>query len=462
MGQRTDYLFRHIGQSDGLLDNKVAALAQDRRGFIWIGSYNGLQRYDGIRFVNYSDLMAGEARNQTGVNRIDTVSGNRLFFYLGWNGQKLDWETNTVSCYTDADIRVDTTGRRRYEDSAHNFWIIGAQAIYLKAAGTGKLFHYPPSNVQDSLRHQVWAMGGGVFLLLDGTAGKAYSPAWNPIRHPLLEAAGKKTLKGILLDSRRKIWINSWADHFYQYDLLTGAMRAYSLSSLPWGRAGKPSGDPRSVNAFFEDHHGVLWLATAGLGLVRYCPEDGHFEGIARRRENSRGIRYSYEIYCIFQDREDNIWLGTDQGISIFNPYKPNFKILTHEDHNRNGLPDREVVGFTQLARGDLLVGTWGGGITVFDKRLDFKKNILFPGDIDQNMIWNFLELDGKIWVGCQHGWLHIYDSLHGTWSTLHPDALQNSTVRCLQKDARGNILFGLHNGRIAWWDKQENTFHVS
>jgi len=461
-GQRTNYLFRHIGQPDGLLDNKVAAFAQDRRGFIWIGSYNGLQRYDGIRFVNYRDLMAGEAKNLTGVTRIDTASGNRLFFYLGWKGRRLDWETNTVSPYSSADISEDTAGRRRYEDGSHNFWIIGEHAIYYQDAGKAKLLHFPPSYAKDSSFHQVWAMGGGVLLLLDSTTGKAYSPAWNPLRHPLLRTVATMTLKSMLLDSRHKLWINSWADRFFQYDLVAHRLRTYSVSALSWGLAGKPSGDPRSVNAFYEDHHGVLWLATAGLGLLRYCPGDGHFEAVARQQENSRGIQYSYEIYCIFQDREDNIWLGTDRGISLFNPYKPNFRILTHEDQVQNGLPDREIVGFTQLAKGDLLVGTWGGGITVYDKRLEFKKNIRFPGDIDRNMIWNFLELDGKIWVGCQHGWLHIYDSLHDTWSTLHPEALQHSTVRCMQKDAGGNVFFGLHNGRIAWWDKRDQTFHVS
>jgi len=461
-GQHNDYLFRHIGQPDGLLDNKVAAFAQDRRGFMWIGSYNGLQRYDGIRFLNYGDLMAGEARNQTGVSHIDTAPGNRLFLYLGWKGRKLDWETNTVSPYSDADIREDTMGRRRYKDAANNSWILGQHAIYYHVTGTDKLYPYPLSYAEDSLLHQVWVIGGGVFLLLDVVNGKAYSPAWNPIHHPLLDLARTKTLKSILLDSRHKLWINTWAEFFFQYDLLTGKMRTYSLSSLPWGPAGRPSGDPHAVNSFYEDHHGVIWLATTGLGLLRYDSEDGRFEAIARQQENSRGIQYNYDIYCIFQDREDNIWLGTDRGISIFNPYQPNFKILTHEEYTKSSLPKREIIGFTQLTRGDLLVGTWGGGITRYDKQLEYKESIRFPGDIDQNMIWSFLELDGKIWVGCQHGWLHIYDSLRKKWSTLHPEALQTSTIRCIQKDNGGNIFFGLHNGRIAWWDKNDHSFHIS
>lgn len=153
-GQHTDYLFRHIGQPDGLLDNQVAAFAQDRRGFIWIGSYNGVQRYDGIRFLNYGDLMAGEARNQAGVSRIDTAPGNRLFLYLGWKGRKLDWETNTVGPCSDADIRADTMGRRRYRDADNNSWIPGEHAIYYYVTRTGKLYDYPPIYHEDKMLHQ--------------------------------------------------------------------------------------------------------------------------------------------------------------------------------------------------------------------------------------------------------------------------------------------------------------------
>jgi ligand-binding sensor domain-containing protein len=460
-GQRADFLFRHIGQPDGLLDDKVVTITQDRRGFIWIGSYAGLQRYDGIRFVNYQDILGGENGTLSGISRIDTARGNRLFINVGWECRKLDWNTNTIRNYSEAEIRADTIGRQRYKDEKNNIWILGQDGIYYQPADLGAISVWRHTVAEDSQHRQTWVMTGGLLYLFDAKSGKVYSTDSISAHHPLLQKLAGKTLRAILADSRHGLWINTWSPEFYRYDMNTGELKAFVVSSLAWKDAAKPSANPAAVNFIYEDHYGVIWLATAGSGLLRFGQETASFEEIGRQGENNKGIQFNFETSCIFQDREDNIWLGTDRGITIFNPYHPHFKILAHQEGTSNTLPKSEIVGFLQNALGELWVGTWGGGITIYDRNLQFKKQVRFSGDIDQNRIWSFLENEGKVWVGCQHGYLHIYDISRKRWTTMQPAALRHSTVRCLQKDGEGNVFFGLHNGKTAWFEKRTGIFHA-
>src|SRR5687768_4501809 len=76
-------------------------------------------------------------------------------------------------------------------------------------------------------------------------------------------------------------------------------------------------------------------------------------------------------------------------------------------------------------------------------------------------MVWSFIQHDdGNIWTGCQHGYIHIYNPVTESIKTIHPTELTGSTIRCMAKDAKGNIWFGLHNGKIAQWNKLQNKFY--
>ena len=214
-----------------------------------------------------------------------------------------------------------------------------------------------------------------------------------------------------------------------------------------------------SINCIFEDNHANIWLATQNAGLLRYNSLHDNFDRVIDNKETSQGIKYNYNVYCIFQDKENNIWLGTDRGINIFNPYQNYIQSVQHENHNTS-LPKNEILGLIQTNTGDILVGTWGGGISVYDSALQFRKNISIKGAYENNLVWCFIQKeDGKIWAGCQHGYLHTYDPVTGEVTTIHPAEFQGSTIWCMQKDNEGNIWFGLNNGKIAKWDKSSNKF---
>ena len=139
----------------------------------------------------------------------------------------------------------------------------------------------------------------------------------------------KQFVRAIMQDSHHNIWISSWFDLFYKYNTDTKKITTYSLSGIMNSQTGiKTITTPLGLNYIYEDNHGIIWLATSNMGLLKYNPEKDDFTVISIGEINKQNSKYSYEIYNIFQDSEDNIWLGTEKGITVFNPYRQNYQTI--------------------------------------------------------------------------------------------------------------------------------------
>ncbi len=471
------YAFRHIDQSDGLLHNSVFSIVQDGKGFIWILNRNGLQRYDGSRFVNYPyDVNSSGGTAYSGDCFLFADKKNNRLWITHQTIEMLDLLKNKFTLYDSKQLLSDPFFRfETYRDSLNHPWFAGNFGV-LKSDSTLKKttpYYLTASYLSpdksnpffiDPVNGEAWlARWGQGVLLFDKKTKRIYSHNYNPLQHPLLQLMDKKELFFIFTDSRRNIWLGSSGPEFYQYNYTTKKISTYSLSGINQTKEKKRrSGYTMSVLCFFEDDHHVVWLGTQNSGLLKYNNETDNFTSITTEKENKNNIQYNYSINCIFQDRDENIWLGTDKGITFFNPYREYFQSVSHDEKNSSSLPDYEIQNCIQAPNGDILAGTWGGGITVYDSQWHFKKNIFFPsGKEENNLLWSFIQNDdGTIWAGCQHGYIHIYDPITRAVHTLHPPELNNFTIRCMAKDKKGNILLGLHNGKIAKWDKMQQKFY--
>ena len=264
-----------------------------------------------------------------------------------------------------------------------------------------------------------------------------------------------------MTDSRQNIWVTTWRDIFYKYDNETKRVSRYSLSAIKTKEEGRKASDAGLlINCIMEDDNHTIWIGTENAGLLRYDREKDNFDYCIVQEKNSESIRYNYKIFSLFQDKEQNIWIGTDKGISIFNPYRQYFSSIRHEENNPLSISKSEIISFIQTSNGAIFIGTWGGGIALYDSSLHFKKNIAFNGPYEKNFVWSFLQVDDNtLWIGCQHGYLLVYNMVTGAMQTLHPPEMEGFTIRCMEKDAAGNIWFGLHNGKITKWDKKQDKF---
>jgi ligand-binding sensor domain-containing protein len=475
--QTTAYTFRHIDQSDGLLHTSIKSIVQDAKGYIWILTSNGLQRYDGARFVNYPfDLNNPNRTTETMSLNLFSDRKNNNLWLMYQEIEKLDLQKNIFTLYTAEKILQDSSLKfDEYKDASGNRWLAGPFGFFYYNSNEKRMLPYffaaasfTPNqshlSFNDIQNGEIWMADWSGLSLFDKKTKKKYTHGYNPIQHPLLELMDKKKLSGIFKDSEQNIWISTDNNAFYKYNCIDKKLTVYSLAEIKGlSKRNSPQDHLLIVKCFFEDNHHTVWIGTANGGLLQYSRAKDLFTSSNNEEKNKQGLHYNYEITCIFQDKEENIWLGTDIGINIFNPYRQYFQSVHHEENNAAAsLPKNEIMHYIQAANGNILAGTWGGGITLYDSTWNFLKNISFPGPYEYNLIWSFVQNgDGSIWAGCQHGFIHIYNPATGTVKTIHPPELNNQTIWTMAKDKKGNIWMGLHDGKIAKWDKQQNKFYA-
>lgn len=475
VAQQDNYVFRHIDQHDGLAHNDVFDITQDSRGFVWLITRNGLQRYDGSRFVNFNerlnvsfelnddDNVYTDEKNLiyiTEINKIQTLATVNNVFAAELPVQVM---YNAIS-FTDEHQRKIFLTRQGcfFYDSVNKKYQWKTLNIHPYTANESNFFS------TDRETGNVWALAGEGLVQFDMQTKQIYSINYNPKHNTILDAFKQQIkpsdARRVLVDNNNNLWIITWGGLFFKYDVHIKKMYTYSLVDFEEKQGDKKEMNiksPASVNSLFQDDRGAIWASTDYDGLLKYDAAKNTFKQIPLNEKNRQSQLFNYQVYSIYQDKDENIWLGTDNGITIFNPYKQYFTSVHHDDALAS-MPKSEIQSFIQTPTGDILIGSWGAGIAVYDSAWNFKKNIQNTKPAyEGNLVWSFLQKDSNtVWAGCQHGYIHVIDVKLQTIQTINPPELDNSTIWCMTKDDEGNIWLGLHNGKIAEWNKQTNKFY--
>lgn len=466
------YNFRNIDNNNGLNSNDVYALTQDRKGYIWIGTEKGLQRYDGIRFIDCFNTDAKPGSKK--ILGVFPDNANNRIFYDQPDRRLRQWDylTNTsTEIFADSVLRTSPTVIHNYKDWNGQNWTFGIywmDSSKLNSEGLaivkvpGEEHAHEVTFIHDEKRRQVWIVDkiNGVFLL-NGADSTVSSPAHNAGNDPLLtnlKNTGINVHK-FASDGHDNIWLITWSDFFYRFNRQAKTMATYSVASI-LEQQGNQATLPCWVSDILVDDHGALWVATTKAGLLQYDFETDIFHYLLRQPGNNLALQYNTQINVVFQDREENIWLGTDKGICIFNPYRFYFTTISNQDTGKPSSIAVNEISTAALIKKDLWVGSWGGGITVYDTAFHRKGQYFFNKEPEKNMVWSFAELtDGSIWAGCQHGILHMIAANGKLLSTIRPPETESSTIKSMALDKKGNVILGLHNGKVIFYDRQQGAF---
>src|SRR6187399_1645414 len=330
------YTFRHIDQTDGLLHTTIQGISQDKRGFIWILTLNGLQRYDGSRFLNYSEITNQYSFEMIHDSElyIDTLA-NVIWIYKIREMQRLDLASNSFTTISLKSYMEDNTlfPIEEFTDTKQEHWRISeAGAVRSLGPDTYYNFNFNPGQsfrenlvLKDPVTDNFWGHGFDQLFIADRKSGQIYSSTDEHVQHPLLKQIKDKfgtriRIRYLLMDSYHNLWISTWQDELLRYDLDRQTLTIYSLKDIARREDGSSQGNLNMlVQTMHEDRQKNLWLGTDYIGLLRYDRARDDFESITSDEKIKNGLRYNFTIWSIFQDRDDNIWVGTDRGISIFN-----------------------------------------------------------------------------------------------------------------------------------------------
>ncbi|HYE55029.1 MAG TPA: two-component regulator propeller domain-containing protein [Chitinophagaceae bacterium] len=470
--QVRQYLFSHLGIRDGLLSEHVARVQQDSKGFLWIGSNNGLQRYDGHRFLNFRHIRKDSTTiPEEPIYAMHLDSKDRLWLMFGFSMGYFNTQNFTFH-HVPIDVPAEVLKRHKgslYIDRNNNvlltilnYGVLGYDEQEKQFTSKRNPVKMPPgwkpNFVWQDNAGQYW-MGSDSGLVKYHAAKNLLSySGHNPDKDPFIDAF--KDLRSVVymhIDKTARAWVIAWP----HTGLAIRSCDRHTGKLLSWERSvqGMVQGyfEPRGITELSD---GSLWWSGINL-FAKLNPERTVLENVPNDMPGEFRIRYD-GVHSMFEDREKNVWVCTDKVVYRFNPTAQVFSSIQLRRAGKDSIYNPEVTGCLQTSDGNILVSTWGMGIFPHDKNFN-PVNIPHINEAynkGETAVWCMVQRsNGDIWRGCQHGLLFIYHAAARTTEKLVHPIFENSTIRQVATDTQGNLWFGTHRGHVIKWTASTNTF---
>ncbi len=480
--QRPDTLrFEHFFVEDGLSQSMVRCILQDGQGYLWIGTEDGLNRYDGYTFKVYkNDPVDLESLSQNIINAlIEDRTGNLWVGTANGGLHRYNRLTGKFSRFqNDPDDPKSLSSNQVnviFEDSGGRLWV-GTSRGGLNSFDVGSdVFHRyqnNPNNPNTLSSNTVYAIqedqAGDLWI---GTSAglDRFSSTSNTFTHFASEPGNPTSLSGSVI---RALFINSYGDLWVGteegglYRLERAQQRFTRYQNEP-ANATSLSGD--HVRTILQDRSGELWVGTSDGGLNLYDRPHDHF---VRYRSNAleRSSLSDDRILSMHADRAGILWVGTYNGLNRLDPPYKHFEHYTSNPQDVNSLGARPVFALQEDAFGGLWIGTGGGGVDRFDRQTGrfshFRNNPAFTASLSSNTVRAML-LDSTqaLWVGTANG-LNRMDTASGLVTRYQsapntPGSLSYHSIAALAEDAQGDIWVATEGGGLNRLDRATGQFQA-
>ncbi len=485
--------FEHLSTDQGLSQSNVICILQDSRGFMWFGTRDGLNKYDGYNFTVYKH----EAGNPHSLSNnfiraiIETRNGD---VWIGTQGGGLCLYNRGKNRFTS--FRYDPKNNSGIsndfvtsllEDSNGNIWVGTEKGLNLYDAAQKKFIHYTynssdNNSIADSYvryvfedsDHDVWVctFSGGLNLFNRGK---------NTFTRFQYDGNNKKSISSnsvytMFEDSRKRLWVGTNGGGLNLFNKKSGEFVHYRHDNK--SASGLPADYIYAIN---EDREHHLWIGTENGGLAIFNPEKGSFYNYQHEEADPTSLSNNsvYAIYkdtksnmwlgtftggvdlvnpdarkfahyrhvinqnslshnnvlCIYEDSKKNIWVGTDGGgLNLFDPQTGKFTYFRHNPNNINSICGDYVLSVCEDSKGNLWVGTWADGVTVFSRSGGSYKHFKNkPGDastLSNNNAWKIFEdKRGNIWVGTYGGGLNLFNPATGSFIRYQHDESDKNSL---------------------------------
>ncbi|MBP7868032.1 MAG: hypothetical protein KA419_19045 [Acidobacteria bacterium] len=471
-------VFEHYTQAQGLSSNSVMRLYQDRQGFVWIGTSDGLNRFDGYKFTVFRH--SPDDPNSLTDNWIDAICEDRKGnLWIGTTAglNRYDPRTGGFDRYLYGPPGSPNAVFNRIggvlEDRSGRIWIGTERGIYRLNPDTRR-FETFPYDLGRSLGSMDWQSG----LLAEAEDGSLwvssrrgmtrFDPATGRYTPFDLDAArssllGHCVISAIRPSRRGGFWVSTFSGLFH-FDPMQGR---YEAVPLPVPGNGVKSGDVM-LNDVLEDGEGNLWVASR-IGLFQVSPKDGHV--LLHRSEPTapQGLNHRM-VNCLMIDRSGLLWLGTHGGgLNLLDSHRFRFRAWPFVPDSPRSPSDWTVWSFDEDVDGKLWVGTQEGLNRYDPAKGTFEAWRHVEGDpktLTDNEIRDILaEGDGTVWVCTRHG-LNRFHPVRGVLKCYTrqpdvPDSLSDPVVRCVLRDRAGRFWVGTNNGLNLMTDEKKGSFHT-
>lgn len=409
------FSFRHYKAEDGLTFNTVRSIIQDRHGFMWFGTEDGLNRFDGYSFKEFRNSKSGKSsltsnyisillEDSRGDIWIGTDEGVNIYHPLTEEFTRFQAKANGTM--------ISSTINNIVEDKTGNIWLSTyGQGIYCYNLATGKLVQYR--------------------VIKEGKTSASYD-----------------YINFLFVDQANQVWA---APKTHQSPLIyfNRSEKCFRIFDL------KPQGEYRkdiSIYKIFEDSQRNLWLGTWDKGL---CKLDKKERTITKylSPEMPGGIMHIHEIT---EYRPNVLLIGSDDGLSIFQTKTFSHRLFTSSEIDPTALTDKFIYPIFKDREGGIWIGTYFGGVNYVSPNsglFEHYTHSRYVNSVSGNIIGRFTEdRKGNIWIASDDGGLNCLNPETGHFSAYTPQRGKNSIsyhnvhALCWDDD---NLWIGTYSGGL-------------
>ncbi len=432
--------FRHLAVEDGLSQNTINCIYQDHFGFMWFGTQDGLNCYDGFNFTTYRSIPEDSSTlSHNWIWDVMEDAEHRLWIAT-WNGLTLyNRETATFTRFLPDSTRQGSISGTRpaslVRDSLGRIWVgIWGGGVNVLDPETGHFTWYrqtvdPGHNYPgDFVRKLFIDREGTIWIgswngLWSCRAGTDGLPVFQSFLYDPGDpgSIGSMRITSFCEDQDGRLWIGTLGGGLNLYDRDRGCFRRFQHD--PSDAASLSSNDITSIELLAD---GSLWLGTVASGLNRYDPESDAFTRFYNNPAHPGSIA-SDNVYSVYTDRGGVLWVGAG-GLNIFNPRLLRFTpsgSLTVLKKQLEGLP---VYAIYEDSAGNLWAGTVADGVARLDPdRGEVRWYRRKPDDsnsLSSNSVSSIAEdPEGNIWISTNGGGLNKLDPVSGQWNHFRESA---------------------------------------
>ena len=500
-----------IGTRQGLSSTKINSIIQDTKGFIWISTEDGLNKFDGHHFTIYKKIE-GDTTSLSNNNIKAIFSDSEGNLWIGsmmglqcYNRQKDNF--TTVSLGQSKDIMQKNSFLGIQEDSHKNVWFsiynLGVlkyslttkkSVLYKSITDGGKLS-------SKSIRHIMESKNGEIWFTSFDNGITTYNPKTNSFDYYNTENSNLPT-NSILRVSELKngnIVIATLGMGIYLFDRLTNSfiktdleVTAFAVekiddSTVLIGTEGKGlfyidspgqkvlrhpaiSSLMNDINGskmhcLLEDANGNLWIGMYNDGICYLPKEPEGFINYRRSYDNKNSLSYG-QITGITTDRNGNIWFATDGGgLNYLDKSTGKYTHYRHKAGDTRSIPDDAVVSVFRDSKGTIWAGTYIGGLCRFDKASGSFVSFQYTGgknSLPDNYVKSIVEDSNQnLWLGTDGGGVSYFNTTTNTftnYSSAQNKGLVLDNVACLYLQDNKTLRIGTHTG-ISWLDVDTRKF---
>ncbi|MBI2840484.1 MAG: histidine kinase [Acidobacteria bacterium] len=484
----------HLSVEDGLSNAFVWDILQDRQGFLWFATEDGLNRFDGYEFTIFRHHGAGTISHNTIWSLLEDRAGTLWVGTYGGGLNKFDRDSQTFTSYrhdpenphslSDDHVRVI----HEFPDEPGILWIAtygGGLNRFDSAKGTFTHYRHDPHRPTSLSHDMIWAMcadrSGALWMGTIGglsrlsrqekadrgeTAGVKFANYIHDAKDP--RSLSQNYVTSICEDRMGMLWLGTSDRGLNRLDSKTGTITHFKHDP---GDGRSLSHD--SVRPIYEDRAGNLWVGTYGGGLNRFDRETETFIRYQSDPGDASGLSNTI-VRDIFEDPAGALWVATWGG-GLDKLVRPKFVTYRHEANNPQSLPHNYVTSACEDHAGSLWVGTQAGGLTRIGRDGEdavtfehFKHQVKTANSVSDNyvtVVYEAPDEPGVLWIGTFDKGLDRLDTrtkslTHYQHESENPQSLTSNRIVsiCASTSQPGVLWIGTDDGGLNRFDRKTST----